>query len=133
MAVGKAIVSVFSGSADKEKFDVFPSKSERKSILVEHSLEQQELFKIYNKIRNLRDSHNLKYKDLNNIYGLINKKFSEDWLVNLELLELVNSSTIKNSLAAMLLQDLQNQKDLSKEHANLITAGLDLLNNKKNK
>ena len=128
MAFGDKIVSVFTGTADKSKFNVFPSKSERKSIPIIHSKEQIELFDIYQQIKNLRDSQSCNYDDLKNLYSFINTKFKEDWLIKLELLELAKLSDAKNGLIDKMTNELQIRKNQSEEFNNLISAGLDLLN-----
>jgi phenylalanine-4-hydroxylase len=133
MAIGEKIISVFTGAADKNKFSVLPPKSDTKSIPVEHTKEKLELYKIYNLIRNLRDNQSYNYKELTNLFSQINNKFSDDWLVKLELLELVKSSKVNNGLTDLLLSDLQNQKEHTEEYNSLISAGLDIINKKRYK
>ncbi|MCK5033401.1 MAG: aromatic amino acid hydroxylase [Calditrichia bacterium] len=131
MAVGDKIISVFTGTADKCKFSIFPKKSENTAIPVEHTKDQQELFKIYKQINNLRDSQLYNYEDLTTLYSQINNKFAEDWLVKLELLELAKSSEVNNGLIDKLINELQSLKNHSEEYNNLITSGLDLLGKQK--
>jgi len=128
MAVGEKIVSVFSGTADKSKFNILPLKSESKAIPIEQTSEQKELFSIYSHIGKLRDTQSYNVEDLKNIYSQINSKFKNDWLIRLELLELAKSSEVENGLIDKVNNDLQNLKEQSAEYNSLISDGLDLLN-----
>lgn len=133
MAVGEKIISVFTGTADKSKFNVFTSKSESKAIPIEHSDKQIELFNIYSKIKKMRENNSFTYNDLVQIYSQIKSDFSEDWLIKLEILELTKSANFTNGLSNSIISDLTIQKEQSEEFDNLISSGLDLINKKRHK
>jgi len=127
MAIGEKIVSVFTGPADKSKFNVFPAKSGRKTIPIDISDKQKKLFGIYNTIRVLRENPTAIHSELVNIYNLIQRDYSDDWLIKLELLELAKSLNINNDFIYQLSNDLENQK-LAENDRELITAGMVLVN-----
>jgi len=133
MAIGYKIVSVFSGSADKIKFNILPPISESKAIPVTHTDEQSELFLLYSQIVKWRDNQLFTYEDLQNLYTQIDIKFNNDWLIKLELLELAISVKKKNGLIDKLNHDLSILKNKSEEHKNLIDTGLDIINKKRYK
>jgi len=133
MAIGYKIVSVFSGSADKIKFNILPPISESKAIPVTHTDEQSELFLLYSQIVKWRDNQLFTYEDLQNLYTQIDIKFNNDWLIKLELLELAISVKKKNGLIDKLNHDLSILKNKSEEHKNLIDTGIDIINKKRYK
>lgn len=128
LAVGERVVSVYSGTADKSKFNVFPEKSEKKAMTVKHSKKMKELFQLYGHIRNFRTSETVTQKNLQKIYSGVKNQFSDDWLIKLELLELANLVDNKSGITVNLVRDLEKQKKFSDEHYNLIDSGLELLN-----
>lgn len=89
MAVGKHIISAFAGPADNASFDLLnhvlsPSGNKHKLSARQSSLEY-----LYGEIRNLRSEQSA-VKRIENIFTLVSDDFSEEWLLNLELMELAH-------------------------------------------
>lgn len=118
MAVGAGIDSVYSGSADKEKFNVYPPKSEKKAIPVEHDEKELRLFNLYQKVREIRDSSD-GLDQLEEISSILKEDYPKEWLLRLEIYELNSDSS--------LLDELESLKNESDEKRELIDAGLALI------
>jgi phenylalanine-4-hydroxylase len=127
MAVGEKIISVFSGAADKIKFNILSQKSESKAFTVEHSAAQKNMYSFYNQIQEWRENETFIYEDLQNLYSQLETDYENDWLIRLELLELAKNVENKNGLIENLNRDLENLSSKSEEYRNLIRSGLDLM------
>ena len=92
MAVGIKISSVFSGSADKTKFDVYPSKSGETAKIIKYSEKEKSEFLIYNEIRSIRETGK-NFKRIKEIIKLLKNEKSEAWLLFLEILELLKKGS----------------------------------------
>jgi phenylalanine-4-hydroxylase len=91
MAVGNTVISAFSGSADKEKFNVYPNKSDKKAIKVIYSDKQKALFKLYQHIDDLRTGVSTTNGDtLDRLFQKLSAEHKNSWLILLELLELAS-------------------------------------------
>jgi len=123
MAVGIKISSVFSGSADRTKFDVYQSKSEETAKKIKYSEKEESEFLIYNEIRSIRETGK-NFERIYEIYNLLKKEKSEAWLLFLEILELLKKDSkeytdVRNTLLS--ISKINNKV----EH--LINRGLNVL------
>ena len=126
MAVGIKISSVFSGSADKTKFDVYPSKSEETAKKIKYSEKEKSEFLFYNEIRSIRETGK-NFKRIKDIIKLLKNEKSESWLLFLEILELLKKGSkeytdVRNALISI------SKINSTKKH--LIDRGLNILNSK---
>ena len=124
MAIGKKVVSAFSGPADINSFNLISHVSESQTIKHKKDEKQLELEKIYQNIRLYREGKQ-KSPNLNFIYVALNL-YSDDWLARLELLELALKENNSN-LVADLRESLNSIKLKRPEVKKLIEDGLDLL------
>jgi len=90
MAVGKRIVSVFAGSADRSEYETYPDKSERKVIKKESDAIQSELYSIYSKVRQYRNQGGVSKQVINDLLAGVQEKFFDEWLLLEEIEELIN-------------------------------------------
>lgn len=127
MAVGAEITSAYSGSADKEKFNVYPPKSDKKAIKVIHSDKQTYLFGLYSKVRVMREGHALDSSVISEIVSNLNKDYPDEWLLRLEILELLTQHDIEANLSEQIHNQLIAMKSHSETYDNVISAGLDLI------
>lgn len=126
MAVGSSIVSAFSGSADKEKFNVYPPKSEKKAIKVVYNDKQLKLFEIYKQIDDMRAGRiPTSTTELQRLHHALHTDHTDAWLVRLELIELASRHNA-TSLISELKKELYNIGNRDPETNELITTGLDL-------
>ena len=86
MAVGKTIVSVFSGAADKTAFDSKLAMSSQKTSLAAEVDETRQQRQLYSAIRTIREKGNP--MDLGNFLQENDLELSKNWLALVELLEL---------------------------------------------
>ena len=123
MAVGIKISSVFSGSADKTKFDVYPSKSEETAKKIKYSEKEKSEFLIYNEIRSIRETGK-NFKRIKEIIKLLKNEKSEAWLLFLEILELLKKGSreytdVRNALISI--------SKINSKEKHLIDRGLNVL------
>ncbi len=124
MAVGCEIVSAYSGAANPEAYGFQFPKFKDKTIKIEHSKEALELHKLYSLVRNAREKE-INEDELSNLWNTIKKNYSDEWLIQIELLEILKHKG-RNEISASILKNLAALK-LKKELRKLIDDGLKLL------
>lgn len=125
MAVGKKVISAFSGPADVNSFNLMSHVSSTHTIKQKTSAEREELEDLYRNVRLLREN---KPTDttLETIFATVATKHPNDWLLSIEIAELANDSGNEELLEKVLLH-LENVKAKRPEVAHLITNGLELI------
>ncbi len=124
MAVGESVVSAFSGPASVKSFENYTSVSETKTQKIEYSKEDLKLHKLYQEVRDIRESGEVDIQKLDIIFEILIKEFKSDWLLPLEILELANP--LETALKEKTLAHLQQLQ--AKENGNkLIAKGLRLI------
>jgi len=88
MAVGEHIVSVYPGSADRGKFDVYPPASREKTRRARRSAADAAEFALYRRLRDLRESGDRGERRLVGLFEAAREQAPRAWLLYLELLEL---------------------------------------------
>ncbi len=121
MAVGEKIVSVFAGSADKAEFD--PNSYISATTTQRISNQSKRLLELYSIIRNMRESNQLSTETLMTIFFELKNHFPNDWLLSLEILELLNPSSSEYKTIEDYLISMQENNN----YRNLIINGLNLL------
>ena len=128
MAVGSSIDSVFSGPSDQISYgqtDEFsnPKRPVARSL----SEDEKELICLYQEVRDLRskwDTYKNSSSFIGNILALLDKKFSTDWLLRLEVLELSYQMQFVPTWQDTLKQQLISLTEIHKKHAYLIHNGI---------
>ena len=123
MAVGKKVVSAFSGPADISSFDMISHVPTTKTIKAKKTDERIALEKLYAQVRDIRT--NKSFDDLESILDDLIKNHPTDWLLSLEIVELskINSLPFYEKAMHHLLEVKNNRPEI----AHLITNGLNLL------
>lgn len=125
MAVGKEIVSAFSGPAGVLSFDRINHVPSSKTIKQKKSAERETLEKLYQKVRDLREN-NLSINSLYEVFDTLKQNHPNDWLLSVEILELAvlnDNLDLKNSV-----KDYQEKLKIRRpEIAHLIKNGVDLI------
>jgi phenylalanine-4-hydroxylase len=125
MAIGKKVVSAFSGPADVNSFDLINSVPKTKTIKAKHSKERDELEELYKQVRTIRETNSHETL-LTTVFEKIKANHTNDWLLAVEITEL-----LKNDNQPQLLQEvlayLESLKTKRPEVAHLISGGLDLI------
>jgi phenylalanine-4-hydroxylase len=124
MAVGKKVVSAFSGPADCNSFDMITHMPNSKTIKAEKTPDREELESYYSEIRKFRENKNSAEKAFG-IFKIVSNKFPNDWLLSLEIAEILNSQKAESSLNEV-LSYLNNLKMKRPEVSHLIDNGLEL-------
>ena len=124
MAVGKKVVSAFSGPADCNSFDMITHMPNSKTIKAEKTPEREELESYYSEIRKFRENKNSAEKAFG-IFKIVSNKFPNDWLLSLEIAEILNSQKAESSLNEV-LSYINNLKMKRPEVSHLIDNGLEL-------
>lgn len=125
MAVGKDIVSAFSGPADLNSFDLITHVPSEKTIHVKKSEEQLQLEALYQQVRDYRDGKNKTISRANVLETLI-KNHPNDWLLAVELYELAFKGN-ENVLCESILEHLKTIKQNRPEVGHLIDDGLGIV------
>lgn len=123
MAVGKKVISAFSGPADIHSFDMLTHVPTTKTIKAKKNPKREALEVLYQRVRNHREQRNV--ENLDEILQDLKNNHSEDWLLPLEIVELCKKE--QNSLYEATLAHLLYVKEQRPEVAHLITNGLSLL------
>ncbi|MBN6187473.1 aromatic amino acid hydroxylase [Aneurinibacillus sp. BA2021] len=130
MAVGESIVSVFSGAADKEAFSAHTDKkSSLTKVRPEWNARERKLHELYQTVRTIREAGAAgeeAEQKLLAVADTLHAEYPEDWLLRLEILELLDGNARLPQLQAALRQHLEKLAE-QPENAELIENGLALL------
>jgi phenylalanine-4-hydroxylase len=131
MAVGEKIVSVFAGAADREAFSTGTHKpSDVVAKRHELTAEKKRLHAIYQEVRDIREQE-LEADEVASrivpIFAEVQQNYLEDWLIRLELLEILVEKNILQAERDELRADLNKRKETNEQEAPLIDNGLALL------
>ncbi len=96
MAVGAEIPSVFAGTADKQRHNIFPQKSERVAIPIQYSDKDLRLHELYNIVRRQRNLEKRERERLEPVIDILDREYAGEWLLRLELRELLAADDKKN-------------------------------------
>ncbi|MHB1147521.1 MAG: aromatic amino acid hydroxylase [Lutibacter sp.] len=124
MAVGKEIISAHAGPASVNSFKDFGEVSETKTHKISYSEEEIKLHKMYQEIAEMRKNGDVDFLRLDLIFEKLKTNFATDWLLPLEMYELVYQSDmeIETEILDYLMQLKKNKK-----HEQLIANGIRLL------
>ncbi|MFD2725390.1 aromatic amino acid hydroxylase [Hyunsoonleella rubra] len=126
MAVGKDIVSAFSGPADLNSFDLITHVPSTQTIHVKKSKERLELEALYQQVRDYREGKNRTISRTKVLEALM-ENHPNDWLLPVELYELAVLGN-ENELATKILKHLEAIKQNKPEFGHLIDDGLGIVN-----
>jgi len=126
MAVGKEIVSAHAGPASVNSFKDLGEVSANKTHKISYSEEEIKLHNMYQEIAVMRKNGDVDFLRLDLIFEKLKANFSSDWLLPLEIYELVYQSgmEIETEISNYLMQLKKNKK-----HEQLIANGISLISN----
>jgi len=124
MAVGKEIVSAFSGPASPDSFESSGEVSKEKTHKIIYSTEEKALHKLYKVVAEMREQHALSFAVFSEILEKLKNNFKTDWLLPLEMYELVYNSN--SEIEQELVKYLANIKK-NGQYTALINNGLKLI------
>lgn len=130
MAVGKKVISAFSGPADVNSFDMINHVPSSQTIKQKKSAEREELEKLYANVRTIREKNSAAIT-LKEAFAAVTSGHPNDWLLSVEIAELTQKEG-NSDLVNKVLNHLENVKTNRPEIAHLITNGLELIFEKAN-
>ena len=117
MTCGGYIKSVYGGPADFDHYQEFlPEDSpiiEEMSSKVNLSDSKTTLNKLFSKIREYREKNTIDNKNLYKLYETVRSKYPEDWLLAMEILELITDDNSAQKIQSYLQGRYQNGSDLN--------------------
>ena len=126
MAVGEHVSSVYPGSADRARYDVYPPASAASTPVHSRTRQDELEFVLYQQLREAREAGAESVSALESLFVTVKQQAPEAWLLVLELLEITpHSSALYSELRAYLDTLAQRSEDL---HI-LIERGIKLLDN----
>ncbi|WP_248723992.1 aromatic amino acid hydroxylase [Seonamhaeicola sp. ML3] len=125
MAVGKEIVSAFSGPADLNSFNLITHIPSEKTIQVKKTEERLRLESLYQQIRDYRTKKNQTISRTKVLEELI-ENHANDWLLPVEIFELTFIDN-KTELREKVLKHLETVKQNRPEVGKLIDDGLEII------
>ena len=124
MAVGKKVISAFSGPADVNSFDMINHVPSSQTIKAKKSAEREELEGLYLNVRNIREGKPAVIS-IEKTFEIVKDKHPKDWLLSVEIAEMCEK-TNNTTLLHDVLVHLEKVKQSRPEIAHLIAGGLGL-------
>ncbi len=124
MAVGKSVVSAFSGPADVNSFDLITHVPTSQTIKAKRSPEREHLESLYQAVRDKREGKS--GISLTEIFEAIKQRHPSDWLLSVEIVELAHAEA-DQTLMQNALSHLERLKSSRPQVAHLISNGLELI------
>ena len=126
MAVGDRIVSVFNGAADKDAFNQVALVPKERTIKVPSNAERKKLENLYAQVRKIRESK-VGYERLGEIWETQQAEHSGDWLLSMEIFEILDETEQQPELKKRIEQFLNDKKASTKDLSTLIGWGFRLV------
>jgi phenylalanine-4-hydroxylase len=126
MAVGERITSVFNGAADKDAFNQVALVPKERTIKSPSDEKRKKLENLYAQVRDIRD-RKVGYERLGEIWETQQAEHAHDWLLSMEIFEILDEAGEQNELKQKLVAFLNQKKTLDKDVATLIEWGFRLV------
>jgi phenylalanine-4-hydroxylase len=125
MAVGEKIISVYSGPADPYAFQLTYPVPKEKTHKILHAGEAKRLHHLYQIIRDFREKK-ISQPDFKDIFNELRKSYPDEWLLPLEIIELLKKNNEDPVLEKEILAYLLEEKGKDEEIKRLVENGLEL-------
>ncbi len=126
MPVGTDVVSVFNGAADKDAFEEVALVPRERTVGAPASAARRELAALYRRVRAIREEHG-DPAELADVFGSARRDHPRDWLLSLEILEILADRGGSGELADRVRTELEKAARERTEVRSLIGNGLALL------
>ncbi len=126
MAVGETIVSVFNGAADKDAYNEVALVPKERTIKNPSDAKRKKLENLYQQVRGIR-TRKTGYERLGEIWETQQAEHPNDWLLSMEIFELLDETEEQTPLKKKVQQFLEEKKARDKELATLIGWGFRLV------
>jgi phenylalanine-4-hydroxylase len=126
MAVGDRIVSVFNGAADKDAYNQVALIPKERTIKVPSDAKRKRLENLYGQVRRIRETKT-GYERLGEIWETQQAEHPEDWLLSMEIFEILDATDQQAELKARIEKFLNEKKAQTKDLTTLINWGFRLV------
>jgi phenylalanine-4-hydroxylase len=126
MAVGDKIVSVFNGAADKDAYNQVALVPKERTIKVPSDARRKKLENLYAQVRKIRETKK-GYERLGEIWETQQAEHPEDWLLSMEIYEILDTTSQQLELKARVEKFLNDKKAQTKDLTTLISWGFRLV------
>ena len=126
MAVGERISSVFNGAADKDAYNQVALVPRERTIKVPSDAKRKRLENLYAQVRKIRESKT-GYERLGEIWETQQAEHPEDWLLSMEIFEILDATDQQPELKARIEKFLNEKKAKTKDLSTLISWGFRLV------
>ena len=126
MAVGERIASVFNGAADKDAYNQVALVPKERTIKVPSDAKRKRLENLYAQVRKIRGSKT-GYERLGEIWETQQAEHPEDWLLSMEIFEILDTTNQQPELKARIAKFLNETKAKTKDLSTLISWGFRLV------
>jgi phenylalanine-4-hydroxylase len=126
MAVGARIRSVFNGAADKDAYNQVALIPRERTIKSPSDAKRKRLESLYAQVRDIRE-RKVGYERLGEIWETQQKEHADDWLLSMEIFEILDEAGQQNPLKQQVVAFLNGRKALDKDNATLIEWGFRLV------
>jgi phenylalanine-4-hydroxylase len=126
MAVGERISSVFNGAADKDAYNQVALVPKERTIKVPSDAKRKRLENLYAQVRKIRMSKT-GYDRLGEIWETQQAEHPDDWLLSMEIFELLDTTGQQPELKARIEKFLNGKKAQTKDLTTLISWGFRLV------
>jgi phenylalanine-4-hydroxylase len=126
MSVGDRITSVFNGAADKEAYNQVALVPKDRTIKVPSDAKRKKLENLYAQVRKIRETKK-GYERLGEIWETQQAEHPEDWLLSMEIFEILDMTEQQSPLKAKIEKFLNDKKTKTKDLSTLIGWGFRLV------
>jgi phenylalanine-4-hydroxylase len=126
MAIGARITSVFAGAADKDAYDQVAIVPRERTIKVTYDNKRLALHELYQRVRDCREQMN-GYEPLPTIWTTVREQYDRDWLLSLEILEILDKKNLYPSVARDVRTFLEERSREDESLTKMIQDGFHLI------
>jgi phenylalanine-4-hydroxylase len=126
MAVGSRIVSVFNGAADNDAYNQVALVPRERTIKSPSDAKRKRLENLYAQVRDIRE-RKIGYERLGEIWETQQKEHADDWLLSMEIFEILDETGQQNALKQQIMTFLNGRKTIDRDNATLIEWGFRLV------
>jgi phenylalanine-4-hydroxylase len=126
MAVGEKISSVFNGAADKDAYNQVALVPKERTIKVPSDAKRKKLENLYAQVRKIRETEK-GYERLGEIWETQQAEHLEDWLLSMEIFEILDTTDQQPQLKAKIEKFLNQKRASDKDKSVLIEWGFRLV------
>jgi phenylalanine-4-hydroxylase len=128
MAVGSKIISAFAGPADPDAFGLKYPAPKEKTHHIKYPEKTLKLHALYNEVRTIRENK-MNTDKLEDTWQVLKHKYPDDWLLPIEIMELISKDNRREGLSADIRAFLKTFSGKNEEMRTLIDEGLLLTTN----